>query len=253
MKKFALSIVTAALAFATTHAMASGNELVLNVSGTVQYQYTNSSSTTYFGKTKTQSFNNATIYNMISNAVANAGNGLAATLPAKGLIVFNPTGYDGKNDGFFYVTNTATGFYYPLSGYDVNSVYYSFIELDAWVITTDTDMEFGFGFPMDGSSTYNLNSSGNGSLTGKDTALLYIHDNPYVNDLSDHPGYLYSYSDTYGAEYDSEAFEIQGIMSINLTYKAFSITAGSISLTGTGNAKVNGSDEASVISGHASL
>lgn len=249
MKKLVILAVTAAaFALAAGKVEASGGTLILNISGSVQYQTTNSDSTNgIVGKVKTQTFNNATVYNMISNAVANAENGLAATLPAKGIIVFDPTDSDGTNTGFFYVTDKANDFYYQLSGTNASG-YYSFIELDSWVITPDDYIEFGFGYPFDGSASYNLNASGNGSLSGKSTALLYIHNNPYSYDIADNPRGFYSAN--------TEAFEIQGILAVHLTYESDSINGGTLSLTGTGNAIIPGAydiDDASVISGHASF
>jgi hypothetical protein len=252
MKKLAMfAVAAAALVLAAGKVEASGN-LVLNISGSVQYQVTNSATV---GKTKTQSFNNATIYNLISNAVANATNGIATNLPAKGIIAYDPEGYDGMNTGLFYVTDKTNGFYYPLSGQDTNSQYYSFIELDSYVVINDGAFDLGFDNPFDGSASYTLNASGNGSLSGKDTALLYIHDNPYTYDAADSPDNYYSANNTfYGQEYNGQVLEIQGILTINLSYKADSVNSGSISLSGAGNALLNGNNyDASVISGHASL
>jgi hypothetical protein len=252
MKKLAMfAVAAAALVLAAGKVEASGN-LVLNISGSIQYQVTNSANV---GKTKTQSFNNATIYNLISNAVANAANGIATNLPAKGIIAYDPEGYDGTNNGIFYVTDKTNGFYYPLSGFDTNSQYYSFIELDSYVIINNSILKLGFDYPFDGSASYTLNASGNGSLSGKDTALLYIHDNPYVYDTSDFPDNFYGANNTfYGSENNEQALEIQGIMAISLAYKSNSINSGSISLSGAGNALLNGNNyDASVISGHASL
>jgi hypothetical protein len=252
MKKLAMfAVAAAALVFAAGKVEAAG-DLVLTISGSVQYQY---SSSITVGKTKTVSFSNATIYNMLSNSIANESNGLAATLPAKGIIKYDPEDSDGKTTGFFYVTDKTNGFYYPLSGYDNNSAYYSFMELDAYIIITNGyDLDLGFGYPYDGSANYTLNAAGSGSLSGKDTAMLFVHDNPYVYDLSESPNNLYEYDNPdYGSEYIYNAFEIQGLMTVSLTYKTGSINGGSLSLTGVGNAMVNGQDQASVISGKASL
>src|SRR5262245_23224435 len=114
MRKFLLSgAVAAALMLAVSKVdAASGGNLVLNISGTVEYQLTNSD---VVGKAKTVSFNNATIYNMISNAVAHAIHG-ATNLPAKGIIKYDPEDSDGRVTGFFYVTDKTNGFFYALSG-----------------------------------------------------------------------------------------------------------------------------------------
>lgn len=254
MKKLAILAVTAAaLVLAAGKVEASNSNLNLTISGSVQYQV---SATDTSGTAKTQSFNTASIYNVISNAVAGNTNGIATNLPAKGIIVFDPTDSDaGGVTGFFYVTsNSKTNtFFYPLSGYDTNGEYYSFMELDSYVATANTNLSFGNSYPFDGSANYKLSASGNGSLSGKYTALFYVHDNPYVYDIADNPDYFYGTDNSYGPQNNNQALVIQGILSVNLTYKTNSITGGSLSLTGTGNAIINGNPSASVISGHASL
>jgi hypothetical protein len=252
MKKLAMLAVTvAALVLTAGKAEAAGN-LVLNISGSVQYQVSGS---TLVGKAKTVSFNNTTIYNLISNAVAHAANGIATNLPAKGIIEYDPEDSDGLNNGFFYVTDKAGDFYYQLSGFDANSNYYSFIELSSYIIITDEDnLQIGFSDPFDGSASYSLNASGNGTLSGKATALLFVHDNPYVYDIADSPDNFYGFDNPdYGLQSNGTAFEIQGVMTVSLKYQSNSIDGGSLSLSGTGNAKIDGNYDASVISGKASL
>ncbi len=252
MKKIAvLAVTVAALVLAAGKVEAAGN-LILNISGSAQYQFTNS---TLSGKTKTVSFSNASIYNMISNSVAANTNGVATNLPAKGIIEYDPEGNDDNIQGIFYVTDKTNGFYFPLSGYDTNNQYYSYMELDSYVIiTNDDDLDLGFSDPFDGSASYTLNAAGNGSLSSKDTALLYVHDNPYVSDVADNPDIFYFYQHPlYGPEFNNTAFEIQGIMTVSITYKGGSISGGSLSLSGVGNATINGDGDASVLSGKASL
>ena len=171
-------------------------------------------------------------------------------VPANGYIAFTTAGDDGPEygDGYFYVTNKA-GFYFPLSGYDTNDDYYSFIELDSVVLSPDdTYLYFGFEgyyyYPFFGhSSTYNLNShSGNGSSTAKATAVLYIHDDPYYYNDAENPDNL--------AEFDNEnAIEIRGVLTATITYKDFTITKESLSITGTGNFFLDDYDVWGIVSG----
>ena len=181
-----------------------------------------------------KSFNNKYIYNIISNAVANAGSystNLASTnLPPDGYVGFNPTGSDGEVEGFFYVTNKS-GFYLPLSGLDATNGYYSWIELDTKAPISAiggynyTDIGFGSNFNETYHSTYGQ-KSGNGDVSVTATALLFIHDNPYVFDDADDP-----------QQYNSQntGIEIRGIMKINQVYKKGVMTQWTATLSGTGN------------------
>jgi hypothetical protein len=186
---------------------------------------------------KSMSFNNATIYNIISNAVANSQvitgdtNVPTATLPADGYIAFSqgdnsfnpPDDYFG---GFFYVTNKS-GFYFPLSGEGSNSTPYSWMEFDTQ-IPNPIDYYVGVTVNFDGSQnrTYNVKTE-DGSATATSTALLFIHDDPLGFDDADYPGTFYLENGT--------AIEIRGILKINLTIKNGTTIAKSATLTGTGN------------------
>jgi hypothetical protein len=172
--------------------------LNLNVSGTVEV-WTNvnewdtnnagASNRTEVGvaSSVTMSFNNKYIYNLISNAVANAygdlGTNLTPTiLPAKGYIAFNVISNDNPYDegsGTFYVT-TRTGSFFPLSGYDSKTNYYSFIELD------DDDFDFYenfYGADVGGINDRTLK----GTFTENEPSVFYVHDNPYSYDAGDNP------------------------------------------------------------------
>lgn len=194
MKKLILfTVVAAALALATGKAAASA----FNISGTAVFNYTNYiKGTNYIAKTATMSINNAFIYNWISNAVANATNGLATNLPARGYLVYFPLGSDGKYNGYFYVTDTKD-FYYPLSGLDTNNDHYSFMELNTY------DKWFGIlgrgdcccCCCDDSNSVYTASNSiymtdyslktGFGSYSAIDTAQISIHYYPYWDDTND--------------------------------------------------------------------
>jgi len=232
---------------------------VLSVSGTASFVTTNiikfdKQGTTIVGSNyitvaKSETFNNAKIYSIISNAVANAhsisGNtNIPSTiLPADGYIAFNPT-FDGGSDEFFYVTNK-TGYYFALGGVTTNDTYYSWIELDTLLVGYGNT---GFGIYFDASynETVDLKTL-DGSLTSTSTALLYIHDNPLSYDDSDN---IYEY------QANNVAIEIHGILKANITYKDDNSTIGSASLTGTGNIILPGyqdDGEGEVTSGSAKL
>lgn len=181
---------------------------------------------------------NSLVYSLISNAVKNVGTngtGLSSTnLPANGYIAFNPSGSDGTVGGTFYVTNK-TGFYYPLSGLDTNDNYYSFIELDAYNNDSDNtagQLNFGFSGNFNGVESGNFNTStSDGTISVDSSAVFYFHDNPYSFNGGDNANIYYS---------NNNAIEIQGVAEIKVTYKAGNITDWTLSLSGTGNAVVNG-------------
>jgi len=179
-------------------AAATANPLLLNltVSGTVEVwtnEYNQGTNKTEIdiASSTTVSFNTKYIYNLISNAVANAygeiGTNLTPTnLPANGYIAFNVTNVDNPgypvngDSGTFYVTNK-TGFYFPLSGRDATNGYYSFIEFD------DDDFDFYDNFygAYKGSSSNKFPYKG--SYTENEPSVFYVHDNPYSYDDGDYP------------------------------------------------------------------
>lgn len=256
MKKFLiLSVVAAAFTFATGKVSANP---VLNVSGTIQFQ--NATNTVkgsqLIATTFTSSFNNKQVYNLVSNAVANAAVYDTAivvptNLPANGYIAYSPTNFTALATNFytydtnivytnvfgvFYVTNKS-GFYYPLSGLDTNGNYYSFVELD----TLDFQYgQLGFGYDFNAIFSYNYNTNtGNGPQTDTDTALLYIHDNPLSYDDADYPDkYLYN----------ANAIEIRGVFKLNLTFKQSFVNSGSAALFGTGNLVIDGNNNYGMVS-----
>jgi hypothetical protein len=250
MRKFIqLCAVTMALAFTLNRASA---DLVFNISGTALFNKTNyTQGTRQVATTTTFSINNKVIYNIISNAVATATNYdqalLVTHLPANGYIAYsffvtNNINFNVYHSiiypqvmGAFYVTNK-TGFYYPLSGFDANTNYYSFMELDTWDNQYNT---LGFWNDFDRDTSYTVNN-GNGSETDTDTALLYINDNPEAYDDADYPD---SYLN------NDNSIEIRGIFKLNLTVKNLFISKGSASLSGTGNAEISSQGEGLVTSG----
>lgn len=240
----------------------------LSISGTVEEIKTN-----YYNKSDTnvqtitsQSFNNASIYLLISNAVAQGYvAGVAAThLPAKGMIVFNPNGSDTLVSGIFFVTNKGTSFSFPLSGVDTNGNYYSYAEFD-----THNHNSGVLGFDL-GSYAQSFNNVGTGSNddfnevesytdgspneTAYSTAIFYVHDNPYAYDAADSWAWDYYYGSSTetgpilaspnptSANYVN-ALEIQGILLIQS-----SANSGSGAITGSGNALIKG-EQALVLSG----
>jgi hypothetical protein len=210
MKKFMLlSAVVAALALAAGRAVAASNgTFTLTMSGTVETVKTSTGTTQ---TTQTKSFNNATIYLAISNAVAQGNvTGVPATnLPAKGFIVYNPEESDGFVQGIFYVTTKgATNFAYPLSGMDTNGNYYSYMELDTTTnVNNPTPLGFDLGPDNGGPDDFNSVASFNttsGAVTASSTAIFYAHADPYAFDAAD----VYAFVDFGG-------FGISGATSIN--------------------------------------
>lgn len=254
MKKFLLlTVVAATLTFVNSKVSA---DPALNISSTVLSEKNNLTNGIHLVATSfASSFNNRSMYNLISNAVANAANYNTAitttNLPANGYIAYNPISettfatnfatYDTNIIytnvfGMFYVTNRA-GFYYPLSGLDTNGSYYSFIELDTW----DAQYGFlGFGFDFNQVYTYNFNTAnGNGPAADAETALLYIHDNPQSYDDADYPDKFIS---------NMNAIEIRGVFKLNLSFKAGFVNSGSATLFGTGNVVKDGNNNYGIVS-----
>jgi hypothetical protein len=242
--------------------------LILSVSGTVKTQNTlNTNKMTV----STMSFNEKYVYELISYAVANVQtytiytNYLNATnLPADGYIAFSPNfqlnnvANNSPNTfiyGLFYVTNKS-GFYYPLSGYDNNGQFYSYIELDSYLdyvtgaVTNDFDFDFGY-FTSDIGSYGVSGKTGNGSGISTSTALLYIHDNPYAYDDLDYADTFDGTENNYYGQsfYNNYVIEIRGIVTGRTTLKNFTPTGASFSLTGSGNFVEAGNTFAGVLTG----
>lgn len=216
---------------ALTASNATAGVQTLNLSGTLTTYRTNyTSGSTYIRQAATKAFNNAAIYQMISNAVAQGYvAGVAATnLPANGYIGFNLKGYDTNVSGTFYVTNKS-GFSFPLSGYDANSNYYSYIELDTYD-AYNGGLGFADNFTNVNAYTYNY-ATGSGTETAKATALLYIHDHPYYYDAGDAPSQVFG---------NNSAVEIQGVLQTTYVFKGGNLASVTGTLKGTGNAQYKG-------------
>jgi len=240
-----------ALALVTGKASA---DLVLSVSGTTVLQKTLLENT---ASTGSYSINNKVIYAIIAYALGDASNASfgaisSTNVPANGYIAFNPLGFDGEVLGTFYVTNKS-GFYCPLSGFDANSNYYSFVELDSQddynqIVYDSLYQGFAFGFvnfvtngaPFNGPVAYNVSTKGTGTETDQATALLYIHDDGYAYDDADYPWVYYSNYLMNGGTNDAltindNVVEIRGIIKATLDIKTNTVTSMSFSLTGSGN------------------
>lgn len=272
MKKFILlSAVSVALALAAGKAMASSSDiLTLTMSGTVETVKTNYLvKTNEVQTTQIMSFNNATVYLAISNAVANITNNdpaaaIAATnLPAKGIIVYDPEISDGFVQGVFFVTTKgSTNFFYPLSGVDTKGHYYSYVELDT---TTNANSSSALGFdlgPTNGvPDDFNAVSSFNSTTTkSSSTAVFYIHDNPYAYDAAD----VWAFKDSpiglfghYLANLSSPnptvnnfqfSLQMQGVLAITSNNN----NSGSATFAGTGNALL-GESQGVITSGKLSI
>jgi hypothetical protein len=249
----ALALSTAFTAVKVSAVSTSPSFAVLSVSGTADFfktnyikfdhKGTNIVDTNYITTTITRSFNSKYVYNLISNAVANAGlydtNLVSTILPANGYIAFDPLDTDGNIYGFFYATNK-TGFYYPLSGayLTTNGIpipvtitnYYSFIELDTDVPLHTFGLLGYIGFNGNGfNDVYNVSYDAktlDGTYSSTSSALLYIHDNPLSFDV---PANLYT------SQTNTAAIEIWGVLKLGLTYKDGNLSHASGSLKGSGN------------------
>lgn len=258
MKKLAI-FAAVALSAAFTPFKAPAQNLILNVSGTIKEQ---GEDTALKGTLISMSLNEKSVYALITNAVAgNDGLGILGTnitpvtLPADGYIAFSTNLDAGGYPGTFYVTNKA-GFHYPLSNLDATNGYYSFIELDTYVyFGDDLGFDVDFGSPFSDIASDNLSSStGNGSGTGVSTGVLYIHDNPYAYDDADNPDILAGYYLGYSYPENNNAIEIRGIVTTPLKFTAGVQRMSSFSLTGTGNAMLDGDEFSSLVSsGHMTL
>jgi hypothetical protein len=245
-----LIILAAVLVIASVKAMASNSPYaIFNLSGTAVFNKTNyTTSTRGIATTTTESLNNKFIYNVISNAIASQTNVLAAHLPPNGYIAYNfidahsDIVSDGNVNGCFFVTNKA-GFYYQLSGY-TNETYYSFMELDSSLNPINSSLGFGNYYATNMNCAYSYNVSGAtsaGSLKLTQTALLYIHSNPY--DYDDLDNIYEFYAD------NQNAIEISGLFILS-----GSENGGTATVTGTGKINTNdGLDQGVITSGKASF
>jgi hypothetical protein len=262
MKLTKMLLLAGTMTLLTHSAFATTDQITFTA--TVRSQETNAGAkTTETSKTATVAWNNAKLYVLISNAVAHIGTngtGIApANVPANGYIAFNPNGTDGNVYGTFYITNK-TGFSYPLSGLDTNGNYYSLIELDTYLATTDNTksptntitaapgpglVNFGFSDNFNGIETGVFSTTtGGGSESAVSTALFYVHDNPYSYNGGNNANVFYD---------NGNAYEIRGLADIVLSYKTNEVLHWTISLTGTGNAVVTNSQNAIVTTGHFSV
>jgi hypothetical protein len=234
-------IFAAALALISNQAAAAGtNEqscLVENASLTVDLYKTNiEKGPIAVASTLSFSLKQKDIFNLLSNAIANVQyKALPQTnLPANGYIVYNSIGDDLGPEtglGFFYVTNKS-GFYLPLSGFDTNTNYYSYMELDARVpnyFNQDGYLGFcgtdGEDFNEVGTYTFNF-QAGTGPTAGTAAALFYVHDNPYEYDEEEHPDRF---------DQNLVAAEIHGVIKFSVSFKVNAVTGGSAAISGTGN------------------
>jgi hypothetical protein len=258
-----LNILTGAIAVAVAFATANQancqsttspqvtSPLILTVSGTVEYQKAAGPDE---GSIATYSFNEKTVYLLVSNYVANAQyysytNIAGTNLPADGYIAFNP-----NHDLFFYVTNKA-GFYYPLSGFDANGQYFSWIELDSFVFYGYDSgyLQFGTAFEsqyqlFNTVADYKFDLKG-GKTTSFSTGVLYIHDDPYNYDDADNPHvYWENFSPWEGGAFggsddqlghNNSMIEIRGALTSRLNFIAVEgtlfINSANLSLNGAGN------------------
>lgn len=251
-----LTVAVMAAVFVPAKAAASsGGPLILNVSGTIVLQAddgTNHTTTkTNIYTTSTMSFNEKYIYNMISNAVASTNYIYLPpqNLPSDGYIVFSPTNSainqnvyeaDYYSQGLFYVTNKE-GYSFNLNGYDTNGDYYSYIELD------NDDCGFYNNLYGEYSGSEPV-KTGIGTYTETEASILYVHDNPYAFDDADQPSELFDNANAIEIRSTMKA-SWQGVGGDNALNNTSDVSTGS----GTGSAKIDYNDGATLSSGHVSL
>jgi hypothetical protein len=252
MKRIIASAVVMAMAVLLPgRTAAAPNPFLLNltVSGTMEVQTnfdTTNKTESDVDISKVMTFNTKYVYRLISNAVANAygnlGTNLTPTnLPADGYIAFNIRGYDnpdGDGNGTFYVTNKS-GFYYPLSGYDTNSQYYSFIEFD----DNDFDFNHGFGYAENGSTS---DKTGVGKYTIMQPSVFYVHDDPYEYDDAENTRTVFN---NYMALEVRSNIKALWTMTNNLNTANTDTTSGGA----CGTVVINGSGRTSVLTGKITL
>jgi len=230
IKTLICAAVAGIMAIAASEATAAAGPSPFIVSATVKVIVTN-----YFTGADdvqiqtiiTKSLSTKGVFLLISNAVASTNNttGFRTNFPAGSYLVFDPNRNNADDlEGVFYVTNK-NGFYYQLDGFGTNAEYYSFAELDSFIL--------GFASNLNEVSSYKDNFS-NGTWTEKDfdTAILYIHDNPFSYDISANPSEVYD---------NNYAIVISGILQINFNSTTTSRTY-STSLSGSGNGEWKGDD-----------
>jgi hypothetical protein len=239
-------------------AAASVGPLILNASGTIVLQKTmdnHTSSQTNIDTTSTLSFNEKYIYNIVSNAVASTNFPYLTptNLPADGYIAFAPTNGALNKDvaagdyysmGLFYVTNKS-GFHFPLSGYDHETNYYSYVELD------DDDVGFFDNF-LGAYSGSESPKTRIGTYTETEASVLYIHDDPYDFDDGDNPDVVLGLDNFNAIEIRSTLKAVWLIEGPDIDLELAN-TSDASSGGATGSADINGQEDAAVTSGHVSL
>lgn len=235
----------------TAACVSSKADFAMSASGTAEIQ-TFSIAGSRTATTGTFALNNKFIYNIISNAVANAtlwgGTNIATmNLPSDGYITFSPVDTVGTVTGLFYVTNKS-GFYYPLNGIDTNGNYYSWIELDSQNDSYGLGTAFfrlGWNYewvgiaPQTGLASYHLSDRG-GTQTLTSTAVLYVHDDPYCYNDADNPDiFFWNYPQQGGGDdlgyRNGIALEIRGILTATFQTTLNTAIFSRLSITGSGN------------------
>lgn len=246
MKKFII-LSTVAVALASGKALASNPVCICGTLKEVGSNYVNKAGV-QIQTAQSVCFNNAAIYLMISNAVAQGDvSGVSATdLPATGYIVYDPNQNDGALTGTFSVTNKSTHLSFPLSGLDGNGRYYSYMELD-----TDNQITGILGFDLgpaestgdDFNDVYSYDAK---SQEATSTAVLYIHDNPYAYDSADAMAWAFGFdgsgpsglsSPNATANNFANSIQIKGIITVSSNSKT---GVNSATIHGKGNALING-------------
>jgi hypothetical protein len=249
------AVAVGAVTFATSkvHAV----PCVVTISGTASYQDYDKNDNAIIKK---QSINQKLILQLLAIATGDAS---ITNKPTKLLYdpdAFNSAAYDSYADfysyGVFYYTNSTAGLV-ALQGIDIDGYYWSYIELDSYVVYDWwVDENLGFSSPYGTEFNYAAKESKNGvSLTGN--GILFIHNYKYDYDLT---GANSSYSQLYYANryygtYNTYAMVIRGLISFTGS-ESGSKETDSISLQGSGDGLWYSSDMGYiplVISGKATM
>jgi hypothetical protein len=221
---------------------------VVNVSGTVLSETDSTNSPSVFvGKVTKKSFKTKDILSLLADGTELWFGGDQTWFTDKhSQLVYDPEAFNSDATsvysfdvyGIFYVTNTSTLASYRLDGLDEGDFYYSFVEFDSYGFANLTDAGLGFWHDPPLGENYVESFKENdvkGTYSSKATlhGLLYIHDEPYDDNITDNPSYLFG---------NSKALIIRGLGTFNYSDNSKTQTE-SFTLSGSGDGYFTSSDD----------
>lgn len=229
----ALAVGAATFATSTVQAV----PCVVTISGTASYQDYNKNDDAVIKK---HSISQKMVMQLLAIAT---GEPSITNKPTKLLYdpdVLNEAALDSSEDfysyGVFYVTNSALGLY-PLQGIDINGDYWSYIEMDSYILDHNSWLEERLGFSYPYVTEYNsvtTEGKNSGSIIGN--AILYIHSNRNYYDITganSNQSSLY-YANNWDGYLQSYALVIRGLITANGSDNGTKMTE-SFSLQGSGD------------------